>query len=602
MEKEKLGNVLFYSAKCGQCRGQCEEETQQLDDRLLEEIVLESREEDYHSRITAAKSWTVMYQLAESRANIVKWLHLPRQAKVLELGAGCGTITSALLKKGAVVTCQEENAHYARLNALRHRQVQEGQLTIYAAPLAQCQPYLDSDYDVVAAVDVPIVEESAGELLLQIRRHLKPGGLLILAAKNKFGLKYWAGNKEPYTKNYFAGLETAGVRLYSRNRLEKLLEQSGFLQREFYYPYPDERFALDIYSDKYLPQKGDLTYNITNYEDDRILLFQEQKVFDSIIEEGQFPFFSNAYLCLAREGAAQDGQTGITQEAVYVRYASDRSREHAVCTEITKHSVRKRAMYEQGAAHVAHILEAYQRLSGQYQNTDLRFNRCEEKRGKDGAVYAEFELLHAGALQEQIGQAAAAENWEKIFQILNRIVRYIRTGGGQVPFAMTEGFAAVFGTPAGVQVLGQTMCSEVSDIDLVLPNILEDADRTWHVIDYEWTFFFPVPHNFIIYRTLFFLHQENKHKKELSMERLLMETGIPKEEADVYAQMEEAFQQYVTGGLVPYREMVNLLERRFFNITELKADYDRVVAQNELLKGQGILKVARKIKKKLTGN
>lgn len=137
MEKEKLGNVLFYSAKCGQCRGQCEEETQQLDDRLLEEIVLGSREEDYHSRITAAKSWTVMYQLAESRANIVKWLHLPRQAKVLELGAGCGTITSALLKKGAVVTCQEENAHYARLNALRHRQVQEGQLTIYAAPLAQ---------------------------------------------------------------------------------------------------------------------------------------------------------------------------------------------------------------------------------------------------------------------------------------------------------------------------------------------------------------------------------------------------------------------------------------------------------------------------------
>ena len=53
---------------------------------------------------------------------------------------------------------------------------------------------------------------------------------------------------------------------------------------------------------------------------------------------------------------------------------------------------------------------------------------------------------------------------------------------------------------------------------------------------------------------------------------------------------------------MPYREMVNLLERRFFNITELKADYDRVVAQNELLKGQGILKVARKIKKKLTGN
>ena len=86
------------------------------------------------------------------------------------------------------------------------------------------------------------------------------------------------------------------------------------------------------------------------------------------------------------------------------------------------------------------------------------------------------------------------------------------------------------------------------------------------------------------------------------MDRLLAAAGISQEEAAVYAQMEEGFQQYVTGELIPYREMVNLLERRFFNITELKADYDRVVAQNNLLKGRGIFKIARAVKKKLTGN
>jgi len=48
--------------------------------------------------------------------------------------------------------------------------------------------------------------------------------------------------------------------------------------------------------------------------------------------------------------------------------------------------------------------------------------------------------------------------------------------------------------------------------------------------------------------------------------------------------------------------MVNLLERRFFNMVQLKEDYDRLAAQNELLKGKGIWKAARKIKKKLTGN
>lgn len=147
-----------------------------------------------------------------------------------------------------------------------------------------------------------------------------------------------------------------------------------------------------------------------------------------------------------------------------------------------------------------------------------------------------------------------------------------------------------------------TVCSEVSDIDLILSNILVGEDGTWHVIDYEWTFFFPIPQNFIIYRTLFFLNHENPQREELSMDRLLKLADISSIEADIYAKMEEAFQQYVTGGLIPYREMVNLLERRFFNVVELKADYDRIAAQNELLKGQGIWKAVRKIKKKLTGN
>lgn len=600
MEKEKLGNVLLYSTGCGECQ---KEGQQAADDRLLEEIVLGYEEEEYHSRITEGKSWTVMYQLAESRANLIEWLRLPKQAKVLELGAGCGTITSALLKKGASVTSQEENPHYARLIAMRHSRAKEAQLTIYAAPFAQCEPLLDNDYDAVVSADVPIVEGEAEKLLCLIRRHLKPGGLLVLAAKNKFGLKYWAGNKEPYTKNYFAGLETAGVRLYSGNRLKKLLDENGFGQQEFYYPYPDERFALELYSDRYLPRKGDLTYNITNYEDDRILLFQEQKVFDSIIEEGQFPFFANAYLCLARAGSIQkDPGSAIKQEAVYVRYASDRSREHAVCTEITQDSVKKRAMYAQGTAHVEHILEAYRRLVRQYRAAGLCFNRCEAKRDEDGVLYAEFERLHAEALQEKIGQLVAAGDFEKVFGILQKIVQYIREGSQAVPFVMTEGFAEVFGRHAEYEVLKQAACSEVSDIDLILPNILESRDGTWHVIDYEWTFFFPVPHNYMIYRTLFFLHHEHPQSEELSMERLLAKTGIPAAQAKVYGQMEEAFQRYVTGGLVPYREMVNLLDRRFFNIVELKADYDRIAAQNELLKGQGIWKAARKIKKKLTGN
>ena len=296
-------------------------------------------------------------------------------------------------------------------------------LTIYAGPFAECEAQFADDYDVIVCIDVPLVEEKAEQLLVSLRRHLKPDGMLVLAAKNKFGLKYWAGNQETYTRRYFAGLENAGVRLYSGNRLKKLLEQTGFDSQECYYPYPDERFALEIYSDRHLPKKGDLNYNIVNYEGDRFLLFDEQKVFDSILEEGQFPFFANAYLFLA--GAK--GQAQLRQETVYVRYATDRSREHAVCTQITENAVYKRPLYAEGAAHAKQIYRAYQQLEGQYQKTRLQFNRCEWSDRQERKGSLRFELLHARALREQVEQAVAAGQLKKVFDILHRMMQYIRS-------------------------------------------------------------------------------------------------------------------------------------------------------------------------------
>lgn len=595
MQKTKIGNVLLYYPD----HTNPDEPAVNPDERQLQEIVQLYEEDGYHSQITSRRNWTVMYELAESRANLIEWIRLKKQAKVLELGAGCGTVTSALLKKSASVTCQEENIRYCNINAHRHKQARS--LTIYAMPFDSCEPQLEDDYDVIVTVAVPILEGQAEKLLHQLRRHLKQDGLLVLAAKNKFGLKYWAGNKEMYTHTYFAGLENNGVRPYSKTGLKNLLHRTGFASQDFYYPYPDERFALDIYSDRYLPKKGDLNYNIANYEDDRILLFDEQKVFDSIIEEGQFPFFANAFLCLAKAA----GNACQEQDTIYARYASDRSRAYALRTEITKQNVCKRAVYPQGAAHVRHILHACEKLSSQYAHTQLKFNRCSAATDADGAVYAEFELLHAKALQEQISQAVSAGQMHTVFEILDKMMQIIRSegrDGGNIPFEMTQAFRSVFGSIPQEDVLRHTICSEISDIDLILANILVGEDGTWHVIDYEWTFFFPIPQNFIIYRTLFFLNHENPQREELSMEHLLQRAGISSEEAEAYAAMEVAFQQYVTGGLVPYREMVNLLERRFLNVVELKADYDRIAAQNELLKGQGIWKMVRKVKKKLTGN
>ena len=67
------------------------------------------------------------------------------------------------------------------------------------------------------------------------------------------------------------------------------------LDYKFYYPYPDYKFMTDIYSDEYLPDKGSLTNNLRNFDQDRMILFDESKVFDTLIDNDLFPQFSNSF-------------------------------------------------------------------------------------------------------------------------------------------------------------------------------------------------------------------------------------------------------------------------------------------------------------------
>ena len=51
-----------------------------------------------------------------------------------------------------------------------------------------------------------------------------------------------------------------------------------------------------LYSDRYLPKVGELSNNLRNFDRDRMLLFDEKKVFDMLIREGLFGQYSNCLL------------------------------------------------------------------------------------------------------------------------------------------------------------------------------------------------------------------------------------------------------------------------------------------------------------------
>ncbi len=144
------------------------------------------------------------------------------------------------------------------------------------------------------------------DFLLSLKQHLKPDGKIIIAIENQFGLKYWAGCVEDHEQLLYEGIEgywnTKSAKTFTKNSLEALIKRCGCEVEGFYYPYPDYKFPTCIYSDRYLPKIGELNNNFNNFDADRLVTFDESKVFDTIIEEGMFPFYSNSFLLIVREG------------------------------------------------------------------------------------------------------------------------------------------------------------------------------------------------------------------------------------------------------------------------------------------------------------
>ena len=79
-----------------------------------------------------------------------------------------------------------------------------------------------------------------------------------------------------------------------------MIAAAGFGRQDFYYPYPDYKLPEVIFSDDYLPKANELTMNHRNFDFDRVEIFDENKVYAGLIEEGLFSEFSNSFLVVAQ--------------------------------------------------------------------------------------------------------------------------------------------------------------------------------------------------------------------------------------------------------------------------------------------------------------
>ena len=120
-------------------------------------------------------------------------------------------------------------------------------------------------------------------------------------------------------------------------------------------------------------------------------------------------------------------------------------------------------------------------------------------------------------------------------------------------FQETEAFREVFGEfGADAAALG-LRCAPATNIDLICGNILMEGEGGT-AIDYEWSFDFPIPLNYLLYRNIFYF-RDHAGREYLGNFDFHKELGITPEEIRAYDKMEEHLQKYVCQEHIPVRDL-----------------------------------------------
>lgn len=229
------------------------------------------------------KELAYLYALSDARENLLEWFPFKKSGSLLQIGADGGALTGLYSRKVAQVVVLDEDI--TELHLVEKHWSKAGNLRYMNVGLEDFVAKSSKKFDYVMMIGS--LKEPIERQIALAKQTLMAGGTLIVAADNPVGLKHWAG----------APIEETAV---GKPRLLELLEEPG-APAEVYYPLPDYKMPSEIYSDHYLPGKGDLTGTVIAYDYPEFLKADIGASYDTICEEGQFENFANSYLMVWRK-------------------------------------------------------------------------------------------------------------------------------------------------------------------------------------------------------------------------------------------------------------------------------------------------------------
>ncbi|SEI47964.1 hypothetical protein SAMN02910453_0473 [Lachnospiraceae bacterium A10] len=261
------------------------------------------------------------------------------------------------------------------------------------------------------------------------------------------------------------------------------------------------------------------------------------------------------------------------EKNIYTKFSNDRSEKFNIVTSITIDDDGRRHVYKKAASKKSnHHIERMKKNALQLQtlltSTAFGVNGC----SSSITGVAELEFIQGKSFEEELDEALLCDDngicflkllsWykEELYKIASR--EFIVSGQFEEVFLSKDFFDKENkdGTDSFFDINKKLYAAELTDIDLIFPNIIHTEKDGYIIIDYEWTFDCLIPIDFVIYRALFFYlagERYDKVKKKLGTIDLVDYLDIPKELLPVFEKMEKSFQQYIARDNVPMWKLYN---------------------------------------------
>lgn len=424
--------------------------------------------------------------------------------------------------------------------------------------------------DILHIVSDIYKEEGIKGVLQKCAGGLSKGGKLVISTANRIGVQYLSGKADDYTGEYFDGINNYSgdkcKKAFTQSELTALFQECGMKYIKFFYPYPNQNYVKEVFTEECF---GDYGYGnpYINLSEGRFGLFQESSFYSALIREGVAANLANAFCAVVSE---------YEQEEIdNIRYAKlnwDREERFQIVTVVkNKDDVEKYALTETAEEHIKKMYD----LQDMNLSDDIRILKGEYKEKK--IVYP---FLDVKSMDMLIADEIVRQDRVKIIDIFCGFYKQLFENSQLTADYNTEDFREVFGESINDKPYH---CKAPMNIDLICANVF-CKENQYMIIDCEWVFSFLIPVEFVVWRAV-----NELYSKYNQLEGLISRSEFMKN-FSIGAEDEELFLKWGCYFAYEYVKSDSLRNRAYAEIPlSLKELYKRYLKEQSEIRANGIM-------------